>query len=257
MCIMANYAEVSQTSILVASAGQRQLTAYEMVWDGIDRANALILAVPAKADEIELVDLSGHSKIFKKLHELFHPEETMRGGEHRRTLSDDSRSYLQVREVGSYKVSVAPSFEDLDRVNPDLLVITKEAKEALAEYAGEFSFIVAVLQSRGKIHPLAYIHPAGKDGLFVPTKHEHGDGDRVVPEWDHSIYVVGKEVDHRAIFDTDVAALSDLRLSKVPSRWDMPPRAMPSALMGEFLPAGGEITLFTVNGAAPNHDLWL
>lgn len=269
MCIMAGPAEISATSILVAlsknvaaqdsSAVQRQLTAYEMTWNNTDgKANALILAVPAKAEDVELVDLSDHPKIFKKLHEIFHPPEAvMRGGPRLSFGGGDTKPYIQVQEVGSYKVSVVPSFEDLDRVDPELLTVTKKAKDALAEYAGEFCFLVAVLQDRGRIHPLAYIHPVNKHGVFVPTKHEHGDDDGGFPEWDHSVYVVGKTVHRPSLFSMDVSALSGLRRNKIPTRWSLPPSAMPSAIMVEFLPAEEAITLFTVGGVAPNHDLWL
>jgi hypothetical protein len=109
-----------------------------------------------------------------------------------RAQSAGSAAYLEVQQVGDYKVRFAPSWPDLDRADPRVFKLSERLKKVMTEHypAEEFGFVIYKPDHGGEMHPLAYRHPIRQEGaLFVPTRHEHGhDGP---PDWDHHIYHQG------------------------------------------------------------------
>ena len=190
MCILAQPVEsVSDTSIFAAfnTDRTRQVVVYEMAVEFRGSGNAMILPVPvpmrgnSSTGEIELIDMTAYPNFFKDLADLFRPRYRglMKGV--------PSNSFLKVVDVGSYKVSIAATVDEAERVNPDVFTLSAETRAALNEhYRFGYHFIVAQLQTGGKFHPLAYSHPTS-GVLFFPTRHEHGDGHHL-PKWDHTIY---------------------------------------------------------------------
>lgn len=193
MCIMARpVRSVSNTRIFVGcdSRRERQLLVYEMAVELQGGSNAMILPVPAAVPEdVALLDLSEAPQFFDDLDKPF---ERMTLG-----TKGGSRGFgdtLKIHEVGNYRVSIAPSVEDLDRVDPAVFTLSAETRQTLTpNYGTGFVFVVAALRESGKFHPLAYTHPVMEDGrLFIPTRHEHGNSTRhgyaALPRWDHYVY---------------------------------------------------------------------
>lgn len=178
MCILANDGDLKHTKIYVGSAAGRQLVVYGMTLDTLGE-NALILPVPANAEDVEMVDLSGSRDLFEKIEGHF-PQIRSRGTYS--FLSD-----IDVKEVGDFKVSVIPSKEDFGRVSPTLRV-SRGTLDVLAEmYGPGYCYIVALLKEGGEVHPLGYTHPQANGRFHVPTLHYHKGENN--PEWDHNIYI--------------------------------------------------------------------
>lgn len=204
MCIFAMPVQsVTDTRIYVAPNVNldRQLTVYEMSVTLRTPGNAMILPVPGDVNTVELVDLSKAKDILEKLDAAFEFDPYSRSLSRglTKSVTNDSLT-LQVFEVGSYKVSLAATLDDLDRLDPEVFTVSDEAKAALRSSTrdGKFGFVVATLTQSGPYHPLAYIHDS-EGPLFVPTRHEHGAGDGDMAEWDHTIFYVGPA---RSTWDT-------------------------------------------------------
>lgn len=193
MCMFAGPVEtVAKTRIYVGldPEGGTQFTAYQMQVDLGGVANAMILAVPAAANDITLYDLSNCPDLFDKLENIF-PRQRSRGMKMSKSLDGLTRS-LVVHKIGSYDVSIAPTVADIDRANPEVFTLAPDVATMLDRvYPTGFAFLICQLRVDGEIHPLGYSAPAPSPGMmFVPTRHEHGDGFRK-PHWDHSIYFQG------------------------------------------------------------------
>lgn len=183
MCIFASpVVAVKNTAIFAGRFKDRQCVVYEMAATlrKTGKGNAMILPVPARAADIELIDLSAVPEFFAPFRDLFVVRARSMG------TKGAVRASLKVLRVGNYDVSVVPKAKDVTKLNPDVFEVSPEAARALAAYPPSFSFVVAQLRTSGAFHPLAYTHPA--DGaLFVPTKHEHG-GSSAGAQWDHHIF---------------------------------------------------------------------
>lgn len=87
--------------------------------------------------------------------------------------------YLPVQSHGSYKVVLAPTLEDLDRVPPGFLTLSDNVKRYLrSNYSGQaapFGVLMCKLRAGAvDYEPFAYSHmilPSGE--LFIPTRHYH------------------------------------------------------------------------------------
>ena len=105
-------------------------------------------------------------------------------------FDDDAK--LVVRDVGSYRVSLAPCLSDLKRIDPQTFVVPPAIEQLLSTHysggrepgesgiyedeAGDFSFVVCRFKDADvPPHPIGYVHERLADGrLFVPTRHAHG-----------------------------------------------------------------------------------
>lgn len=192
MCIFTGEVHVANTRIYAAtdSTGANQVIVYQME-AAMSRPQAMILPVPAKADDVELLDLSEAKDFFDKLDKLF-PVVRSRGfGMAADTLSLNA---LEVHEIGDYQVSVAPNLAAVRLINRKVFTVPNNLKKTLARAYGEgFCFVVAQLREDGEIHPLGYRHPVPSPAkMFIPTRHEHGDRRGTLPRWDHEIYYPGR-----------------------------------------------------------------
>jgi len=86
--------------------------------------NAMILPAPLYLTsnpnaQIEVLDLSEYADLFEELDKCFPVEEVdVYDDDELPTEECNSRAFLEVMEVGGYKVSVARSIDDLRKINP-------------------------------------------------------------------------------------------------------------------------------------------
>ncbi len=253
MCIMASDAEVSGTNILAAINGDRQIVIYQAVVEFDDgEKNAIILPVPCESEDIDLVDMSGNEDLFEVLNANFHMKT-------RGTFSGESEylggDFLEVQDVGAYQVSIVPNVSDLERINPDLFVMSEATKNTLRlNYAKGFSFVVAVLKP-GRFQPLCYTHKALPNGkIFVPTRHEHGDGkDR--PSWDH-IVTMNKDIQKNIFVSYTGPKTVPINIHRNGTLL-MPGIKLPGNLNSFFGVNTSHWTQIKINGRNPNIDLEL
>lgn len=225
MCILSGTPErVSKTQILAfhTDDGKHQVTVYAnevrlarsvtttfVPWgesggdNGGDVATcAMVLPFPANNSNnsnnsnnggCEMIDTTGiegeNEGLFKALDDLF-PVVMTYGGTRGGFGISDGASTLEVKTCGSYDYSVAPTLDDLSRLDASLHI--EDVHDLLRRmYGTGFSFLVCAIRKSAKYHPIAYKHVLRDDGrLFLPTLHEHGTALRGGPMWDHSIYSV-------------------------------------------------------------------
>jgi hypothetical protein len=107
---------------------------------------------------------------------------------------------LEVIEHGSYRVVLAKSLLDTDRVPSDFLTLSDDVKTFLSENygSGPFGFLLCKLKAGAtEYEPFAYSHKILEaNRLFVPTKHFHVHRDAsssdasMADDWDHDVYGV-------------------------------------------------------------------
>lgn len=94
------------------------------------------------------------------------------------TNSYASEKTLEVYDIGSYKVSLAKSLEELKRVNTNVFVLSKGLDEILKKHYSNsiFGFIICKLaEGNEKYHPFAYSHEISQEKVFIPTRHYHDE----------------------------------------------------------------------------------
>ena len=220
----------------------------------------MILPCPLRAGaQVELLDLSKDRFKFASLHACFptlREPVSLSRGEQRKAASASSESRLAVRDVGAYKMSVAPLAEtrlgpnrrgselrvgspksgkrplrfvrfaigsesepeqsperrcsgrlsawpmvaDLARIDPAVFVVADNIEKLMAaQYGSGFAFVVCMFDPSKDIkpHPIGYVHDLLPDGrsLFVPCRHEHGDGTKATETFDHAIFSLGAKAD--------------------------------------------------------------
>lgn len=149
---------------------------------------AMLFALPG--DDIEQVQFVTEQKIIETLRTL--PQET-------KNLCQVFHSYVPVRskgfdslkqlDVGSYRVTLTNSVEDLEKV-PEMILM-KEAKEFLEKTypKGKYIFVCCCLRpdlNEQSYEPLACSFPMYEKKLFVPTMHFHPGAKHDI-DWDHLI----------------------------------------------------------------------
>eukprot|EP01080_Neovahlkampfia_damariscottae_P011718 gene11718-5057_t len=186
MCIFTGRVDVQGTNIFVAHAnkGTRQVTIYENIVhikkSGIKQktttSQAMILPVPLNLGEnVELIDLSLEPNFFTTCEQCFKDDQIKKGVKSRGVSS--SSDYLEVKQVGGYKCSIAENIDDILKINPDVFTLPEDIHELLSKhYSKGFAFVCCLFDSNIlKTHPIGFVHSViGKNQLFVPTRHEHG-----------------------------------------------------------------------------------
>ena len=111
--------------------------------------------------------------------------------------TESSSAYLPIQSHGSYKVVLAPTLDDLDRVPPGFLTLSDDVKSYLrANYSGReapFGVLLCKLHAGAMDYePFAYSHAMLSSGeLFVPTRHYHGGShSHNADDWDHEVYTI-------------------------------------------------------------------
>lgn len=145
---------------------------------------AMILPFPSSGG-VEVVSVPLASKIFENLESYF--KVSAKGGAPLGwTRSADGG--LAVQRCGPYRYSVVPGVADFDRVSNVFQLDANVDALLRAEYASGFSFLVCIIDASAAFEPIVYKHRMlNGTTLFLPTKHEHGDG---TADWDHEIYAV-------------------------------------------------------------------
>jgi hypothetical protein len=123
MCLISEPVEsVSDTKIFcgVNKEKTKQYTVYCNKVNNISNNNAMVLPVPYP-NTVEFHDLSNYKNFFNDCESHFRNFEDD-GGYFGVTLN--SRSTLQVHDIGSYKVSLAMNLEDLQRVDENVFSLS-------------------------------------------------------------------------------------------------------------------------------------
>ncbi len=177
MCIISNQVEkVAKTKILVGVNkldSSRQLTIYCNSVSNNTDGNAMILPVP-NPHTVRYHDLTNYKDIFTDCNRCFYKPVARSWSLN--SYSKGSTNALEVFNVGSYKVSLAKSLKDLQRVDKNVFNLSFNCGEMLSkEYSNPiFGFIICKL-AKGKedYHPFGYSHEMVDNTVFIPTKHYH------------------------------------------------------------------------------------
>lgn len=204
MCIiLGEVHSVTQTKLFVLANKDktRQMTFYSNAVN-TPKENMMILPVPNSSDSIELhtIDYKSMFTDLKKSVKSIYEETSSSYNTRSCSLSASiPRDTLEIIAHGSYYVSIAPTIEDLLRLDSRLFKLTPELFQFFAKhYTREFSYICCVLRKGTEAYePLCYSHPLHSTGkIFVPTLHYHNHGDHLeidYAHWDHTVYSVGTE----------------------------------------------------------------
>lgn len=195
MCIItATVSSVDSTNIFVmpSTDKSRQLTVYNNRIATTTK-NLMILPVPYPQSIQFESSIMNYKTLFNDINKSF-----------RKTTLELLRSIrthetLKIYDIGSYKVSIANSVQDIMNLDKTFFSNPEELYEVLQdEYLYPFGFLVCALkEGESAYNPLAYSHSIWKDQLFVPTRHYHpGDmsGNNLysfTQDWDHKIFSVG------------------------------------------------------------------
>jgi len=196
MCIFNEDVDsVNKTKIFVApdNTNTRQIVVYENAIINRSNNNAMILPVPYPAT-IRLHNLSNYPTIFKDLASAFPNLTNSSNGYQAESLDRDD--YVDVVDLGSYKVSICMNLLDLLKLNPNTFIkVTNGVLRTFEQfYSKGFGFIVCKLKTdieEVKYHPFAYSHRCLDGGYyFVPTRHQHGNVPEKTSDYDHDIYSI-------------------------------------------------------------------
>lgn len=202
MCIiLGEVYSVAQTKLFVLpnKTKTRQMTFYSNAVDTPNQ-NMMVLPVPSQGGLIKLHTIK-YKKMFDDLKQSVSSTERPRTSHGLyRSLSASASLPHETLEVilhGSYAVSIAPTLEDLLRLDLRVFSLPDDLLQFFGRhYNREFAYICCVLRPGHEAYePLCYSHPIHSSGkLFVPTLHYHKHGTRVETDhadWDHLIYSVG------------------------------------------------------------------
>jgi hypothetical protein len=206
MCIiLGEVHSVTKTNLFVLANKDktRQMTFYSNTVS-TPKTNMMILPVPNSSStpekSIELHTIryknlfADLKKSVKSINSLSNYSHTTRSLACSAALPRDT---LEIISHGSYLVSIAPTIEDLLRLDMKVFALTPELYTFFGKhYTREFSYICCVLkEGLESYEPLCYSHPLHSSGkLFVPTLHYHNHGGKAEvqsADWDHKIYSVG------------------------------------------------------------------
>ncbi len=189
-CFNSAIDHVYATQIYVGRADGKQATVYgaHLVGSRIE----MVLPVRSRgATELEFIDFASYPEFFTDCgRATAAPAWTAKQAAGH--ALPPAGALLEVMDIGDYRVSFAPSWRDLDRLDPAEFRLGSRLRDVLTEHypEGVYGFVVYRPRHSGAMHPLGYRHPVSDtEPLFVPTRHEHGhDGP---PDWDHIIYHQG------------------------------------------------------------------
>ena len=252
MCIITQTVrDVSKTRIYTTlnKKGTHQVLVYQNFVDTPSKSNTMILPVP-NPDSLVFINMEEYPEFFDDCQRCFKQQRDHDMLLRSCAFSPSYTESLPVYNLGSYSLSVAKTWHDLERANRDVFAFPEELPPLLRrKYDSHFGFLLCRLrQGAHTYHPLAYIHE--KDPcrlLFVPTFHYHvhsnGKGDTVSADWDHTIYSSGTDLDStwedKVICDTTR-----------PVKWQVFPHDF-------WYSAAKPMNRWTKHGDWKNKDLWL
>lgn len=179
----------------------RQMTFYLNSVDSHDE-NMMILPVP-NIDSLQLHTIK-YKSLFKNLADSVYKIPTRSWNLEMNTLRSAASASFETLEVfshGSYLVSIAPTLQDLFRLDNTIFDFTPELHDFFAKhYTSEFGYLCCKLkEGKQDYEPICYSHALHSNKkLFVPTLHYHNHHGRVDTEhadWDHLIYSAGTTKD--------------------------------------------------------------
>lgn len=185
MCLISRKVEnVNNTKIFcgVDKNQSKQITVYANTVNNVSDNNAMVLPVPFP-ETVKFHDLSNYKNFFNDCADCFYLPKT-KGVSRALMLNGNSDTYsfnmdsLKVIDVGSYKVSLAESLNDLHRVNKNVFDLSEGLADILKKnYSNSnFGFIICKLaKGNESYHPFAYSHNIFNSKIFIPTKHYHDD----------------------------------------------------------------------------------
>jgi len=163
----------------VNSEKSKQIVIYANTVDNSSRNNAMVLPVPFP-DSVSFHNLEKYKEFFSDCASCF--IDMTDGSQSLFTnsysLEGVPKSRLAVYDIGSYKVSLAHSLEDLKRVNTSVFELSKGLDETLKKHYSNpiFGFIICKLaEGNEKYHPFAYSHNIADGKVFIPTRHYHDE----------------------------------------------------------------------------------
>lgn len=182
MCMISKEIKaVASTKIFsgVNSEQSKQITIYANTVDNSSRNNAMVLPVPFP-NSVNFHNLEKYKEFFSDCESCFlNTIDVMKN-----ILTNSygakgiSQSPLAIYDIGSYKVSLAHSLEDLKRVDTTVFELSKGLDETLKKYYSNpiFGFIICRLaDGNEKYHPFAYSHNIAGGKVFIPTRHYHDE----------------------------------------------------------------------------------
>jgi hypothetical protein len=179
---------VHSTRIFVGTRNGQQITVYSAALIG-QRIEMVLPVRTRGAKGVEFIDMKAYPEFFTDCERAMVLGSRSKAPTTQIMASAGAAPYLEVQQVGDYKVSFAPSWVDLDRADPRVFQLSQRLKQVLTAHypVGEYGFVIYKPDHSGEMHPLAYRHPVEPGArFFVPTRHEHGHAGP--PDWDHNIY---------------------------------------------------------------------
>jgi hypothetical protein len=222
MCIITRGTVVSTSIVVAPLKNGRHFTLYENTVElpkkshyypfdvskpvTTEEGASMILPFPGK--DCEMFDFAnvGVFDIFDRLKQSF-PLEVPKpatfgfGGP---TLGGTFSVTLEVKECGSYQYSVAPTIDDLERLDKETFYLDhKTISYVKQHYASQaWGFLVCKLIPGKEKRHIAYTYtPVIKHTVFVPTRHYHGAIENR-PHWDHRIYAINAVLPWPVVADT-------------------------------------------------------
>lgn len=156
----------------------KQITIYANTVDNASRNNAMVLPVPFP-DSVVFHNLEKYKNFFSDCESSFlNMSKSLSLFTNSYGTQSTDRSTLVVYDVGSYKVSLAHSLNDLKRVDVSVFELSKGLEEMLKTHYSNpvFGFIICKLaEGKEKYHPFAYSHNIASEKVFIPTRHYHDE----------------------------------------------------------------------------------
>ncbi len=248
MCMFSRRVTVVANTRLFARscAAGHQALVYSMTMDADDEL-AMILPLPVRSGigelDVSFIDLSAYSDFFDDLEKAEMVSGRWRSLEGRQ--GTPAKPTLQVRNVGSFEASFAPTRADLDRLDSRFRLDPQVWRE-LPIYE-DFGFAVFKLRPGLKhVHPMAFRFPRRDPrSLFFPTVHVH-DGHSVPPMADF---------DHELFFQSPSLVL--LERDWFHSTWPAKTFMRQASLPEDLMDLGEQCCLFEIRGQHPNRDIYL
>lgn len=170
--------DVTDTNIFVAlnDEKKRQLTVYSNLIDNDVKANAMVIPVPYP-NTVQFHDMSSYKNFFSDCDKSFKLQSLEKDKSLLTNSFNDNKKIIGVKNIGSYKVSIASSLNELDNIDKNVFILSNELKNILSKnYNGNvWGFIIFVLATDKKeYHPFGWSHDLLNRQVYIPTRHYHG-----------------------------------------------------------------------------------
>ena len=155
----------------------KQITIYANTVDNVSRNNAMVLPVPFP-NSVVFHNLEKYKDFFSDCESCFVNMKKSLDYTNSYGTDESFKRTLEVYDIGSYKVSLAHSLQDLKRIDTTVFELSKGLADILEKnYSNPvFGFIICKLaEGNEKYHPFAYSHNIASEKVFIPTRHYHDE----------------------------------------------------------------------------------